>query len=99
MNFIKRDIDVARSVAVTSLREPPLAARKWPITYDSVEIITVLADAVIILSTSIIAGICHHLYTFGGTGDILEYVGSASIVAALFISLMKSREMYKPAEL
>jgi Undecaprenyl-phosphate glucose phosphotransferase len=99
MNFIKRDIDLAQSVAVTGLREPLPTARKWPITYNSVEIITVLADAVVILLTSIIAGICYHFYTFGGVGDILEYVGSAGIVAALFISLMKSREMYKPAEL
>lgn len=99
MNFIKRDIDVAQSVAVTSLREPPPSARKWPITYDSVEFITVLADAAIILSTSIIAGISFHLYTFGTPGSILQYIGSAAIVAALFISLMKSREMYKPTEL
>lgn len=99
MNFIKRDIEVARSVAVTGLREPSPPARKWPITYDSVEIITVLTDAVIILSASLIAGITYHFHTFGAPGDILKYVGSAAIVAALFISLMKSREMYKPAEL
>ncbi len=65
----------------------------------SVEIITVLTDAVIILSASLIAGITYHFHTFGAPGDILKYVGSAAIVAALFISLMKSREMYKPAEL
>ena len=97
MNFIKRDIDVVRSVAVTGLREPQ-PARKWPITYDSVEIITVLADAAIILATSIIAGLSYSLYT-GAPVDMLQCTGSAAIVAALFISLMKSREMYKPAEL
>ncbi len=99
MNFIKRDIDVARTVAVSGLREPSRPERKWPITYDSVEFITVLADAAIILSASIIAGISYHLYTFGAPGDMLQYIGSAAVVAALFISLMKSRGMYKPAEL
>lgn len=99
MNFVKRDIEAARSVAVGGLREPSRAERKWPITYDSVEFITVLTDALIILSASVIAGTSYHLYAFDTPGDLLEYIGSAAIVAALFISLMKSREMYKPAEL
>ncbi len=95
MNFIKRDIDVARSVAVTGLQAVASGSQNGQLTYDPVEIITVLTDAVIILSTSIIAGIGYHLYTFGTPGDILECIGSAAIVAALFISLMKSLEMYK----
>lgn len=98
MNLMKRDMGVTRSVAVSGamIRR---TERKWPISYNSVELIAVLADATIILTTSILAGVIYHFQAFGTSGDIIQYSGSAAVVAALFISLMKSRGMYKPTEL
>jgi Undecaprenyl-phosphate glucose phosphotransferase len=99
MNFVRRDIDIERSVVVGSLGEVPRRQRKWPISYDSVELITILADAVMILAASIFAGVIYHYRVLGTPGDIIQYLGSAMVVAALFISLMKSRGMYRPKEL
>ena len=99
MNFMKRDIDVANGTPVSGLRKPPYPERKWPITYESVKSIIVLVDITIILSASVLAGVAYHLHTFGTPGDIVQYLGAATVVAALFISLMKGRGRYKPAEL
>lgn len=99
MNFIRRDMDIARGVAISGLRRPPHSERKWPISYDSIELMTILADAVIISSASILAGVAYHYQAFGTPGDIIQYSGSAAVVGALFISLMRSRGMYRPTEL
>ena len=99
MNVIRHDIDMASSVAVSGVGEAFRPERKWPISYDSVELITVVADACMILAASIFAGVIYHYRAFGTPGDIIQYLGSATVVAALFISLMKSRGMYRPKEL
>lgn len=99
MNFIRRDIDIARAVDVSGLSGRQYSERKWPISYDSVELITILMDVVITLSASILAGVVYHYQAFGTPGDIIQYLGSAIVVAALFISLMRSRGMYRPTEL
>lgn len=99
MNFVKRDIDVAGNAAVSDLTEQPVAAHKWPISFDSVELISVVADVAVIFSASTLAGVIYHIEAYGTPGDILQYFGSAAVVSALFVSLMKSRRMYKPAAL
>lgn len=99
MNFVKRDIGVAGSAAVGGLTEQSVAAHKWPISYDSVEVISVVADVAVIFSASTLAGVIYHIQAYGTPGDIVQYFGSAAIVSALFVSLMKGRRMYKPAAL
>jgi putative colanic acid biosynthesis UDP-glucose lipid carrier transferase len=99
MNVIRNDIDMASSVAVSGVGDAFRPGRKWPISYDSVELITVVTDACMILAASIFAGVVYHYRAFGTPGDIIQYIGSATVVAALFISLMKSRGMYRPKEL
>ena len=98
MNFVRRDIDVAGAVAVHG-PEGSEPGRKWPISYDSVEIIAIVVDAVSIALASIVAGTIYHYRTFGDPGDIIKYCALAAVVAALFISLMQSRGMYRPKEL
>jgi putative colanic acid biosynthesis UDP-glucose lipid carrier transferase len=98
MNFVERDIGVTSSAAASGFKEQP-QAHKWPISYDSVEFISVVADATVIFSASTLAGVIYHTQAYGTPGDIIQYFGSAVIVATLFISLMKSRGMYKPAAL
>lgn len=99
MNFVKRDLDIARSVAVRGLGKPQAPDRKWPIGYDSVEPFTVLTDVLIILSASLLAGVTHHLRIYGTSGDVMKFLGAAAVVATLFVSMMKSRGMYKPSQL
>lgn len=99
MNFIRRDMDMTGGVAVGGLVATQPPERKWPLRYDSVEPTAILIDAAIILSASILAGIICHYRAFGTAGDIIQYFGSAMVVAALFISLMRTRGMYRPKEL
>lgn len=97
MNFIRRDMEGAGASALRAQRTR--LERKWPITYDSVEIVAILVDAAIIVACSCVAGIVYHYQVFGGPGDVVKYLGSAAVAATLFISLMQSRRMYRPNEL
>ena len=98
MNLATRSIELAAPVAVPE-QEIPSSGRKWPISYGSVGIVTIFADAVIILSASILAGIAYHAWVTGAPGDVVQYTGVAAVVAALFISLMRGRGMYRLNEL
>jgi hypothetical protein len=101
MNFVERPIGVKISddVSARGLDELPLGERKWPIHYDSVEPLAVVADVATITLASVVSGLLYHLYGTGTPGDIGKSVGSAVLVSALFISVMKIRGMYGPTEL
>ena len=99
MNFVKRDIDVADSAVVSELTQQSVSAHKWPISYGSIEFISAAADVAVIFSASTLAGVIYHIQAYGTPGDIVQYFGSAAVVSALFVSLMISRRMYKPAAL
>jgi putative colanic acid biosynthesis UDP-glucose lipid carrier transferase len=74
--------------------------RKWPIRYDFIEPLTILADIATIVLSSLIAGpLYHYLQNTETANYVSKSLGSAIIVSALFISLMKIRGMYEPAEL
>lgn len=98
MNFVRRDIDVAGAVAVRGL-EGGRPGRKWPIAYDSIETIAILADSLIILSASIGAGVLYHYRTFGASGDVIQYCGAAAVVTTLFVLMTRSQGMYQPSKL
>jgi putative colanic acid biosynthesis UDP-glucose lipid carrier transferase len=72
--------------------------RKWPVHYDSVEPFAIAADAATIALSSVLSGVLYHLED-SGANDISRSLGLAILVSALFISLMKIRGMYRPAEL
>ncbi|MGB8401565.1 undecaprenyl-phosphate glucose phosphotransferase [Bradyrhizobium sp.] len=101
MNFVERHIGVesSDSVSAQGSAELPKGERKWPIHYDSIEPLAVVADIATITLASVIAGFLYHLYTTGTPGDVGKSVGSAILVSALFISVMKIRGMYSPTEL
>jgi len=100
MNFGKQPIgvDISEGVSARGL-EQPHAGRKWPIHYDSVEPLAMVTDLATIIFTSVFSGLSYHLQEWDTPGDISKYLGSAILVSTLFISLMKSRGMYRPAEL
>ena len=47
MNFVERDIGVTSGAAVSGIKEQP-QANKWPISYGSIEFISVVADVTVI---------------------------------------------------
>jgi putative colanic acid biosysnthesis UDP-glucose lipid carrier transferase len=99
MNFVKRQIGVDISdISARGLNDLP-GKRKWPIHYDSVEPLAMLADLATIMLASVSSGFLYHLHEAGTPGLIGKSVGSAILVSALFISLLKSRGMYRPTEL
>src|SRR5690348_15348546 len=99
MNFVKRQIGVDISdVSARGMNDLP-GKRKWPIHYDSVEPLAIIADFATIMLASVLSGFLYHLHEAGTPSLIGKSVGSAILVSALFISLLKSRGMYRPTEL
>lgn len=101
MNFVRRqmDIEVTGGGSAGSLSQHLPVERKWPIHYQSVATLAILADLATIIAASIVAGMIYQLQASGPTGDISKSIASAVLVAALFISFMRTRGMYRPAEL
>jgi Undecaprenyl-phosphate glucose phosphotransferase len=99
MNFVRRDMGMHGSVVAESFAITSPRGRKWPISYRSVEVIAMMADAGTILLAGVLSGIVYHLGTIGTAGDIIQHIGSSAIVLAFFISLTTSRDLYKPEHL
>src|SRR5712672_2587927 len=102
MSFVKHPtgVDLSDGVSVPALDGESHGGRKWPIHYDSVEPLAVVADLATIVLASVLSGLSYHLFQEPGTPvDVGKSLGSAVLVSALFISLMKIRGMYRPAEL
>src|SRR5579859_6852479 len=101
MNFVRRriDEDVPESLSASGVSEMPLGERKWPIRYDSVESLAIVADLTTIILSGWFSGLLYRFHDKGLHGDIGKSVGSAILVSALFVSVMKIRGMYRPTEL
>ena len=102
MNFVKHPIgvDLSDGVSVPALDGQSHGGRKWPIHYDSVEPLAIVTDLATIVLASVFSCLLYHLFQESGAPvDVGKALGSAILVSALFISLMKIRGMYRPAEL
>jgi putative colanic acid biosynthesis UDP-glucose lipid carrier transferase len=101
MNFVKQPIgrDLSVGISTRGLDDEPQRGRKWPIHYDSIELLAIVADFATIILASVFAGLSYHLQDSAASGEIGKSLGSAVLVSALFISLMKLRGMYRPTEL
>jgi Undecaprenyl-phosphate glucose phosphotransferase len=98
MNFVKDGGGLADGAVANSLLTKRVE-RKWPISYRAVETVANFTDVVIIFSASILTGVIYHLQSEGTFGTPVQYIGSAAVVAALFVSLMRSSGMYNPTKL
>ena len=98
MNSVKPPLTVD-AVFAGGLEELSETGRKWPIYYDTVEPLAIIADLATIVLVSVFCGLSYHLHEWGTPGDISKSLGAAILVSALFISLMKIRGMYRPTEL
>jgi putative colanic acid biosynthesis UDP-glucose lipid carrier transferase len=101
VNFVEQPIrrDLSGRVSGRRFGERPRGERKWPIHYDSVELLAIVADAATIVLISVFCGVWYHFQASGSPGEIGKSFGSAILVSTLFISLMKLRGMYRPTEL
>ena len=98
MNFVERRVSPPGS-ATADLPERRRPEHKWLISYRSIEPIALASDVVTVFFSAVLSGVIYHLKSIGTSGDIIQYVGSAAVVSALFISLMVGRNLYNPAEL
>src|ERR1700681_3452006 len=101
MNFVNRHIatDAASGVAPSGFGPSLKAEGKWPIRYESIASLAMVADVATIILASVFSGLSYHLHGTGTPDDMGKSVGSAILVSALFISVVKIRAMYKPTEL
>jgi Undecaprenyl-phosphate glucose phosphotransferase len=75
--------------------------RKWPIAYHSVGALAMTADFVTIVIAGVVSALVYNLEVVGSSFNdiIVHHVGSAAVVAALFVLFMRSRDLYTPMEL
>src|SRR5664279_3035707 len=99
MNYLKRDSSVGKSVALSPLKASPGISRQWTISHRAVAPLVMLCDALLIVAMGILSGVIYHLETIGTWGDLEKIGGFAAVVAALFIALGKSRNLYNLSEL
>src|SRR5580704_10304141 len=96
MNFVKPDDEFR----LRSEAQPPLRRqRKWPVSYNAISTIAIACDVAVIMICGVGAGIIYNLAAFDAPGDVVRYFGAATVIAVLFVALMKSRDLYNPSEL
>ena len=99
MTFLKRDFSERGSVALPPLTTAPRSKRNWSIPYRAIEPVAMAVDTLIIFAASILSGVVYHLEVLKSQGNLQQFVGFAAVVAALFISIANSRDLYTLREL
>ena len=101
MNFINRHIAASlhEGIALEEYSPPLGAQRKWPIRYRSIELVAICADLATIVLASVISVFLYRIYSNWAAADLANAIGSAIVVSAMFVSLLKMQGMYRPSEL
>jgi Undecaprenyl-phosphate glucose phosphotransferase len=99
MNYIKSDSSVGESGALSPLKDSPGKLLKWTISHRAVAPLVMTCDALLIVAMSILSGVAYHLQMIGMLGDLETFGGFGAVVAALFIALGKSHNLYDLSEL
>jgi Undecaprenyl-phosphate glucose phosphotransferase len=101
MNFINRNIaaDLHEGIALEEYSPPLGTQRKWPIRYGSIELVAICTDLATIVLASIISVFLHRLFSSWTAAGFANAIGSAIVVSAMFVSLLKMQGMYRPSEL
>ena len=102
MNYVNRNSSAKkRAIALHPLEGSTsrAASRKWTISYRVIPPIAMACDALIIIATSELSALVYEYYRFGQSTSLLRHGGLAALIAALFIALAKTRNLYDPSEL
>ena len=68
MNFVKWSkggVDISDGVSARDLDEQPYGGRKWPIHYDSAELLAIVVDFTTFVLASVFSGLSYHLLELG----------------------------------
>jgi Undecaprenyl-phosphate glucose phosphotransferase len=99
MSVVERGFSVLSST-IAEASPKYRSARKWPISYRAIEPIAIGCDVTVIFLSSTLSGMIYQLATTHTVGDeVLQYIGSAAVISALFLSLTIARNLYDPVEL
>ncbi len=74
---------------------PVVRRARLPVDYSSVGGVAAALDIVLVLATSIGAGVAYHQFEFGDIGDLGNYLGAGLAVAALFVTSLHARRLYR----
>jgi len=99
MNFVKRDFRARTSHTHRPLKGSTHRLFNRAISHRTIAPLAIVIDALIIFSMSMLSGVVYHLETLGMPGNLAQFGGFAAIVAALFITIAKSHDLYKLSEL
>jgi putative colanic acid biosynthesis UDP-glucose lipid carrier transferase len=97
-DYLKRDFRTPKTLALAPLASPPRPFH-YTISYRAVAPVAMICDVLLISLVSVLSGVGYHFGTVGSTGDVTQFLGFAAIVAVLFITIGKSRDIYKLSEL
>jgi Undecaprenyl-phosphate glucose phosphotransferase len=75
--------------------------RRWSrlIPFSALPAACICADCVLIIATSLLAGIAYHFLSVDSFGPVYEFLGVGVLTAALFTALLAARGNYQPHEL
>jgi Undecaprenyl-phosphate glucose phosphotransferase len=90
----KNEIDVSAQSLTSSA-----ASSKWPISFRSAVLAVAIFDLMTILVVGFATGTLYDITTLAPRSDVLSYLAAPAIVAAFFVSVMKSRGSYNPADI
>jgi Undecaprenyl-phosphate glucose phosphotransferase len=104
MNYHKPHLNTPKSVALGSLKYSKRRRAPWSISYRAIAPIAMFCDTLLIVAMGLLSSFSYHSAYYsdgvlGRPGDTMQAAGLAAVVAALFVSMGKIRNLYEPAEL
>lgn len=99
MNYVKRDLKVKRTLALNPVGASQRGAARFTVSYKLVTPLAMACDALIIIATSDITAFLYHHYVLALSFAIKDYSALAAMIAALFIAVGKSQDLYETSEL
>ena len=99
MNYVKRGFEGSKTPTVIARAATAQSPTKWTISYRAIAPLAMSFDALIIVLLSLLSGAAYNLEVLGQTGSGGQLVGFGAVVAAVFIALAKSRNLYSVTEL
>jgi Undecaprenyl-phosphate glucose phosphotransferase len=98
MSYVKREDGIAESLRLAN-SAPPSRRSNWTISYQAVAPLAMAGDVLIIVLTCFLSVAVYHLVVIGKLVDFGRFMGFAAVVAALFIPIGQSNNLYSPSEL
>ena len=101
MNFVNRQfpVNAASEVVPRDLVPSLRGGRKWPIRYQYIEAFAICSDFATIFLASVLSTLLYHIQSVWIATDLGKAIGSAIVVSALFVCLLKIYGRYRPYEL